>query len=156
MDDYLAKPVKSERLFAVVAQWAGQHHPMGAGGFREPELVLTDALAVLENDRELVAELTRELAASWPQSRAVLRRTAAEGDLAGLGDEAHRLRGALCYFGQSGTVELARRLEVAAQEERPSAASQLSTQLEREVEHLIASLTAALDVELKAKGREAQ
>jgi len=113
MDDYIAKPIKADELFALL-------HPS-----RLADTVAAEAAAVVEAfdyaaalgevDPEIVEVIAPLFVEACPDDLARLKQGMAEGDLALARRQAHTLRGLAGNFGAQPVVREARTIEEALQ-----------------------------------------
>jgi two-component system, sensor histidine kinase and response regulator len=122
MDDYLCKPVRSADLCDTVERWARADSgslPPSSARVRPPShqspLVFDpqEALARVEGDRLLLAEVLSMLKADAPRMIQAISAAIASQDLQGARREAHTLKGALSNLGAQPMVEALRTLESA-------------------------------------------
>jgi len=107
MDAYLSKPLRRRELERVIEELFPAGPPVGVAD-REA------ALARLEGDEQLLADLIDITLREWPPLVAAIRGALAEGHLAAVGFKAHRLNGLARTFEARGAVDAAARLEAAA------------------------------------------
>jgi PAS domain S-box-containing protein len=135
MDDYLAKPIAADALYAVMAQWRPEGEAAPAET-RVPPMELKAALALAEGDRDLLAELMAVLLAECPGQLATLRRALQHGDAHQLERTAHSLKGALGAVGAYGAHGLAQQLEAKGRANQLEGALGLVQRLETELARL--------------------
>lgn len=121
MDDYLTKPVRLERLAAVLRRWIPLEAPPpataaaapGAAPPAAPQRVVDRerALAAVGGDMELLRELAGMFQRDAEQMLARVRAEAARGDAEAMWKAAHSLKGALASFGAQSVFETAQRAE---------------------------------------------
>jgi PAS domain S-box-containing protein len=99
MDDYLSKPVDSQRLRQLVAQF-------------EPQAVLSwpEALQRLDGDEGLLLELASIFLEDGPAMQSTLMEDIARGDVASAQRGVHSLKGVLVNFGAQRAISAAERL----------------------------------------------
>ena len=118
MDAYISKPIRTDELTAVISQLttveldgptrAQGRGPSGASaGTFEPQ----EALARVEGDLALFAELVQLFRDDLPKRLAELRRCVDGGDAPGLERAAHTLKGSVNSFGGGSVVEALAALE---------------------------------------------
>ncbi|HWK26813.1 MAG TPA: response regulator [Solirubrobacter sp.] len=115
MDDYLAKPVRAERLDAVLSRWVSGPEPSS-----DPFGRLVDAArmrAFHVDYPELVDELVELFVQSTPPLLAELRASAAGGDRDAVRRAAHTLRGASQNVGAAFLARLASDIEATGEAE---------------------------------------
>lgn len=124
MDDYLSKPVSRDRLAEALERWLGTSASMapreavpgpagdgGGSGPGGPSWSREQALARLDHDEELLAEMIGLCIEEIPKHLAALREAGASADLAALADAAHAIKGMAGHFCAGAVRELAARLE---------------------------------------------
>ncbi|ARV17005.1 Signal transduction histidine-protein kinase BarA [Curvibacter sp. AEP1-3] len=124
MDDYIAKPIKSEELQQKILQLshAGPEEPDAeeSGDISPSILAMLDqgnfdyAQALREADQEMVDIVADAFMEQWPRDKERLGNLAAAGDFNGLLHVAHALKGTLALFGAAPASNLAHRLEAMA------------------------------------------
>jgi signal transduction histidine kinase/DNA-binding response OmpR family regulator len=126
--EYLSKPVRAAALHATLARFVRRDRTRLAPSVHSTtDLVLS----------ELMDEFKRELASSIE----VLRAAVASGDLKGVSETSHRIKGTTATFGYATLSAVAGQLEVAARRNVPVDVESLFEQLQRELarEHGIVS-----------------
>jgi two-component system sensor histidine kinase/response regulator len=113
MDDYLSKPVDSERLRQVI----GQYDPEQV----EPVLAWRAALGRLDGDCDLLLELAAIFLDDGPQLLATMVSTIAERDLPGAQRAVHSIKGVLVNFGAQRAIAHAERLSASLHDPTQSA-----------------------------------
>ncbi|MBI3325343.1 MAG: response regulator [Nitrospinae bacterium] len=136
MDAYVAKPLTAEELYATIAQVL-QGQADRSPPSDEPPLSLAQALAAVEGDRALLAELVEVFLHDSPACVAGLREAIREGGASDLERTAHRLKGALGTLGAMRAHDLAYTLETLGREARLAEASSVLQGLEHELERVI-------------------
>ena len=141
MDGYVSKPISAESLFAEIERLltdqpaqGPEHRPASRG-----QTVVFDrdaALANLDGDEALLAELARLFQEQWPGQLETMRRLLADGDGPGLKEAAHTLRGELANFHARVAMEAARAVEDAAAAEELTAAEAALAGLDEAVRQL--------------------
>ncbi|MGE5476215.1 MAG: response regulator, partial [Bacteroidales bacterium] len=121
MDDFVAKPLDPERLFAAMARVLGGGHDGGAASDRAPVDVLEmDAgeLAMIEHHigRDQMAEVLRLFLSTGAETCARLAELGAQGGFDDLRHLAHDLKGMAGYVGASPLVAQAAAIEEAARD----------------------------------------
>ncbi|MBI1764109.1 MAG: response regulator [Acidobacteria bacterium] len=151
MDGYLAKPLQSAELLAVLTRLAPQAgqatRPAPPVERPEVEAAVFDqarALAQVEGDHELLAELGELFRQDSPRLLAALAQASAKHDRAGLARAAHALKGAAGNFGAQATVAAVCRLEELAQTGNFDGADLACQALEAELNRLNAALGALM------------
>ena len=108
MDDYLSKPIDSERLRQLV----GRFHAEQAG----PVLAWRGALLRLDGDSALLLELAQMFIDDGPQLVQTLVAALDQDDLPGLQRAVHSLQGVLVNFGAQRAISQAERLSASLHE----------------------------------------
>ncbi|UCD75013.1 MAG: response regulator [Phycisphaerales bacterium] len=145
MDGYVAKPISAGTLFAEIGRLTVDPSiPAPAPavvGHRE--MVVFDraaALAHLDHDHELLADLARLFLEQWPEQLGTMRRLLADGDWPALRQAAHTLKGELASFHARIALEAALAVEAAADDD-PAAAEAALNSLEQAVRKLMPELS---------------
>jgi HPt (histidine-containing phosphotransfer) domain-containing protein len=139
-DDYIAKPLRSQELYALIDRHAPAPEP-------EPGAATFDADALrdlLEGDEELMHELIDLFLEGCPGLMVRVGRAIDEADADALNSAAHELKGSMGSFAARAAVETARELESmgrAGDLDVPYA-RELHRRLQGEVARLTAALTA--------------
>jgi PAS domain S-box-containing protein len=153
MDAYISKPIRTPELLSVIARvTTGDEAPSpptadpAPAEPSGPAFLESDALARVEGDLALLAELVRLFSAELPKRLEELRRCVDASDARGLERAAHALKGAVHTFGGSGAVEalaaledLARGGSLAAAAARVASVEHEVLRLERELSSFCAS-----------------
>jgi two-component system, sensor histidine kinase and response regulator len=143
MDDYIAKPVQSEDLFAAIERL------VEAPGAAPPDSAPV-ASAVLRKeaildraggDLNLLRQIIEIFAVDCPRMMANLRKAAEAKNPKALQDAAHALKGAISNFSTVGAFESALRLEVTGHNGDLTGVEDILATLEQDV----ATLNAALE-----------
>ena len=153
MDDYLAKPLRSDQVGDTLARWVGdgpgpEPDPVPAVRVPAEEEVVLDPKAVAQlrtlGERagfDVVGEVLDLFRRDTPARLAALRRSVAEGDAARVQETAHTLKGSSVSLGATTMAEVCRRLEKLGRtgelDEAGSAVAELEAEFPR--------VTAALD-----------
>ena len=141
MDDYVAKPVTTERLAAMMARWAP------AAGAGRPDAALDPSViaALRELEQGQPGLLARMVGLYLRDARtqlAALRQAAERGDGYALEWAAHSLKGGSAQIGATAMVALCRDLETAAQAQDSSRVAALVAGLEQTFDQVRAALAA--------------
>ncbi len=144
MDDYISKPIQPEELFKLIAKLApGPEPPAGPAPGPELQAVVFDrtvALAQVEGDQELLAELVQLFARDCPRLLAELKQAIASGEGVSVERAAHTMKGSASSFGAQQVVALAQQLEEMGRTEKVSEAAPTYALLAVEVERLNSAL----------------
>jgi CheY-like chemotaxis protein/HPt (histidine-containing phosphotransfer) domain-containing protein len=115
MDGYVTKPFRRAALFEALAAVASAPAARSAGlqclSEEQKGCDLEAALAIVEGDRGLLAEMARLFEQESPGQLAALRARIAQGDPGGVALYAHALKGALSSLGAVAAADAAWRLE---------------------------------------------
>ncbi|HWB00050.1 MAG TPA: response regulator [Pirellulales bacterium] len=144
MDDYITKPVRPKELFDAIEEGFEIKAECGDGSpARNGSADVIDwsaALARLNGDRMLLAEMKDVLLAECPKLRGAIRQSIDTRDTAALRLAAHTLKGAVGNFVAKQAFEAALRLETLARDgsfdDIPDARDALDAELDRLVEAL--------------------
>ncbi|MBV9008906.1 MAG: PAS domain S-box protein [Verrucomicrobia bacterium] len=135
MDDYVAKPIKSDDLLAIIDKVAGPA--------KSPhEEAAEELLARFDGDVELLQKLRRTFARQSTEMLERLRKAVAMQDATTLGQTAHTLIGSLGIFGADDAVRYARELEQLAERNAFDSSEGLVKQLQNEVDTVQSRLAA--------------
>jgi two-component system sensor histidine kinase/response regulator len=144
MDEYLAKPIRSKRLFEVIEGvfgLASQPDPEPERGPTAGKLVdWAEALRTVKGDRELLKVVVETFLDESPRLLSGIRQAIAEGDCSAVRIAAHTLKGSMRYFGSSQAYESAFRLEKIGQSGNLENAEEAFAALEAEMARLVPAL----------------
>ena len=154
MDDYIAKPINTSELLAVLEK----HAPASEGttdgtattleqqeAWPENDVFdMSQALARVGDDRDFLVEIAQLLISTWPEHQARILEAVGNHDAPALERAAHSLKGAVGNFGTGRAFAAAYRLERLARDGEMAEAGDALTALEGEFERLRAALEAAL------------
>jgi CheY-like chemotaxis protein len=146
MDNYVAKPIHAERLFETMKAAIGDIGPPKTE--REAALVTTDevfqlkeALDAVGGDSELLRVVMEAALEEAPRCMAAIRKAVTNSDAEALRQAAHKLKGAIRYFGDTSAFNHAFDLEMIGQEGNVSRADETVGDLEKEMAHFTIVLT---------------
>jgi PAS domain S-box-containing protein len=146
MDGYVAKPVRTgELLKAIETAVPSLPEPPREQQGGPPTGAAVDwseALAEVEGDRQLLAELADLFLKEYPRWLMMIRTAIVETDPARLQEAAHALKGGLGTFAAQAAFEAAFRLETMGRNRDLSAAPEALASLVQEVERLQPALLA--------------
>ena len=147
MDNYLAKPIQSNELFAALYGSAGSRKI--AKVQKTPRAAFDAGVALIRtgDDPELLAELIEIFLADCPWRMTELQEAIALSDAQGLERAAHKLKGAAAVFDARSVVEAAEQLEILGRQNNISAAGEILSHLDREIAKLTHALQESLAVE---------
>jgi HPt (histidine-containing phosphotransfer) domain-containing protein len=128
MDGYVTKPFRRAALFEALALVAPAPAAEQEKGFD-----LEAALAIVEGDRRLLAELARLFEQEGPGQLAALREAVRLCDQASVALYAHALKGALSSLGAVAAAEAGWRLEQLGQAGDKDRFAEAADALEREL-----------------------
>ncbi len=115
MDDYVCKPINPRALYEAIdrvttgATSAPAALPVGGGD--DQVIDVEKALARIDGDRELLAEVAGMFRRDWPGFLENIRDAIAQSDVTTLEREAHKFKGALGAFCAQPASEAAQHLE---------------------------------------------
>jgi CheY-like chemotaxis protein/HPt (histidine-containing phosphotransfer) domain-containing protein len=148
MDDYLSKPITPRALFDAIDRVRGPAAPSSAP---PPAVSDTDkvfdmdsALARIDGDQELLAEVVALFQRECPKMLAEVRDAIRRCDAATLEREAHKLKGALGALSAQPAAEAARKLEAIAHRGDLAEAAEACRSLEAELTRLEPELEAVM------------
>jgi CheY-like chemotaxis protein len=151
MDEYLSKPVHRLELLRVLAWAASSAIAVPAIAPPPSDLPSLDrdgAIDRLGGDRELFDEVAALFASDAPLLLEQLRAALAIGDASSIKRAAHTLKGSSGYVGGGPAAAAALALETIGASRDLSAAPEAFERLEREIDRLIAELSAAISESL--------
>ena len=143
MDDYVSKPIESQKLFDAVEAAAAQSAPATTNGRSHRGVLDIDALVKsFEGDRELVLMLARVFADSSRDQLSALCDAVERGDADALASAAHALKGSVANFRANAAVDAASQLELMGRHGDLSLADSALANLEKEIERVREDLEA--------------
>lgn len=118
MDDYLAKPIKSAKLYELIeGQFVSPDDPAGKGeGFSNDVFDRDDALDSMDGDMDLLKEMVVEFLEQLPKDINALQESISNKDTVTLERTAHTIKGSTGILSARNTYEVAQRLEVMGKE----------------------------------------
>jgi len=142
MDNYVAKPIRAEELFATIdALFAGRAHDEASGAAAPQDLVdWGEALKTVQGNRKVLKSMTEAALVEIPRLIAALRDAVAQGDHAKLRLTAHTLKGSVRYFGARQVCQRAAGLEALGAQSDLAGAMPALAALETDVQQLTAVL----------------
>jgi HPt (histidine-containing phosphotransfer) domain-containing protein len=138
MDAYLAKPIKPDALYALLADLA----PPAANGSLKVLVNWSEALSQVRGDERLLRELAAIFVAQWPVWRADLETALAQSDADEIRRSAHTVKGSLGTFAADQACAAASDLEAAARDRRFEDIREAIARLDRELAGLLPALAA--------------
>jgi PAS domain S-box-containing protein len=136
MDDYLAKPIRAAAVREMLARWLSVRTS-------DARIDVTRALALLEGDRELLAQALVAFRETAPELLASLRAALDEADPAAVEAAAHSLKGAAGGICAEPVRHVAERLEESARTTPPLELRPVADELQRLVAELLSELAEA-------------
>ena len=114
MDGYVPKPIRLQELFEVIEAHAGRPAARNAPPGPRETLNWSAALARLEGDNELLAEMAALFVVECPRMLSVVHEAIARQDAKMLERAAHALKGSVGNFAAPAALDAALTLEMAA------------------------------------------
>ncbi len=134
MDDYLAKPIQADALFAMIAKWAPQATALGPAPIALPAAdceVKRDVILQRIGGRAAVLDrLVALFLQTTPVRLATLRAAISAGEAKSVQLEAHALKGSLGIFGATTAAAAAQRLEALGRDDNLAGGAQAADDLE--------------------------
>jgi CheY-like chemotaxis protein len=148
MDQYVTKPIDQKRLFEVVEAFCVARPHSGSLSMNQSNQELSfdpgAALKRVDGDRELLREIASLFFEDTPRLLAEVRNAIQRGDGKALERSAHTLKGSVGNFGARAAFEAAFSLEQMGRNGDFARATEVFTQLDRQLTLLIPALEAAL------------
>ena len=124
MDAYVAKPIKSAELLAVmnglfVAKGQSEISSPPSGPRAETIFDPQGALAAIDGDRDILAQMVQWFLEQSPKLMDEVRNAASQNDHQALAAAAHKLKAQVGSFGAQNAYDAAARLEELATEQDP-------------------------------------
>lgn len=141
-DGYISKPLEPEQLFSAIEQCLAGRKPAGASA---PVAHALEALERCQGDRKLFAEIIELFGESSRDLLEEIESCIARGDLAGLKNSAHTLKGSVGVFGKGPAYNAVEELESGARREDLAAVRASLGPLREALEALNRSLRTFLD-----------
>ena len=154
MDGYVSKPIRSQELFEAIAATVGAAAlPVVSESSAAPTngLDLSVMMEAVGGDLGLLKELVVALIEECPVTMEQLRGAVSLGDANGLRLSAHKLRGAIRYFGETRMEELAHEMEIMGRENRLNDAPAALAAIECEMQQFLPLVKALLHDEQRAR-----
>ncbi len=145
MDDYIAKPIRSQQLLEIIENLAGVP---AAESEPEPSRPSDDGidkralLSRMDGDNELLREIVELFLEDSPRQLIAIREAVARGDPAAVERSAHALKGSVGNFGAPGAFHTAQNLEQMGRERNLNAADEALAALEKQMLSLQGALAA--------------
>lgn len=143
MDAYVAKPIRAGELFDAIDGLTGAASIRGAARPPEPTEGVIDrqaALALVEGDADLLADMARLFLEDCPKQMSMVRAAAREGDARALERAVHKLKGSCSMFGARKAADAALCVEIAARTGELAKAQAALTALEAILQRLMLAL----------------
>jgi len=138
MDGYLSKPIQVSELIRVTESVSGGSPVPAKIDAGSPEVMdRTLALARVDGDENLLADLARIFCEEAPRMVAAIRAAVTQGDATALHRAIHSLTGCLSAFAARGASDAAANLDQLARTADLSAAGEACARLENEIERLM-------------------
>jgi two-component system sensor histidine kinase/response regulator len=99
------------------------------------------ALANVEGDAELLAEMARLFLEDCPKQLEGIRHALARGDARGVAEHAHAIKGSVCNFAAPQALDRARQLELWGREGDLARAAEALAELERALKQIEPALS---------------
>jgi HPt (histidine-containing phosphotransfer) domain-containing protein len=148
MDDYLSKPIHAEELFETIENLASTTAAAKAGAPHQdtPVSVLDSAaaLAGVEGDKQLLAEMTQLFLEEGPKLLAAVREAVARQDAKALEFAAHALKGSVGNFSAPRAFQAALKLEMMGRQGDLAGAQEAYQLLNGQIERLQPALEALM------------
>jgi HPt (histidine-containing phosphotransfer) domain-containing protein len=145
MNGYIAKPVRAEQLYSeilrVVRRDSLRVESPGVPASEKGEVDWQEALAAVQGDKKLLGELVAAAITDTTNQWQAIREAVATGDEGGLRAAAHKLKGAIRYFGKSAAYQEALHLEKMARDGQLEETQPWIAKLGRSLESLRCELT---------------
>jgi CheY-like chemotaxis protein/HPt (histidine-containing phosphotransfer) domain-containing protein len=139
MDDYLAKPVEPEMLYATVERWVGSRPGLRPPKGAPDRTARAWLLSSRSGGSEPNAKVVRSFLDSLSESLGNIREALSKRDAGQVGFWAHRLGGTLSVYGFD-VAGIARDIETRAAKNRLAGVGELVTRMEGEIEQIKAVL----------------
>jgi CheY-like chemotaxis protein len=143
MDDYLSKPISSERLYDVVSRCTGSRLAVTEAGAAGPAADASAApfdsrelLGRVAGDQDLARELLEIFARESPAKLASIRSALAAGNFAQIRALAHEMKGTAANLAAKGVLSASLLLEQRAEEEDAAGAKRALADLEATLQGL--------------------
>jgi PAS domain S-box-containing protein len=137
MDGYLSKPVQAEELLTVAEGMAGESGPVNASVRRNQSVLdSTLALARLDGDEALLADLSKLFCEESPRLLSAVRDAVAKKDSNALQRAAHSLKGSVSTFAAQDALNAVLKVEAIGQSKNLDGAADACALLEKEIERL--------------------
>ena len=164
MDDYVSKPIKAEKLFAVIEKWVDKSRDkrwkwkkMPTSRNNEPSAKdvfdLSSALETVDGDKGIFVEIAELFLDGLTESIAGIRDGIALNDSKAVEQAAHSLKGSVGNFGARRAYETAYRLEVLGRNGKLAESEDAISELQREFRDLEAAMKGVLS-EMKDEGSD--
>ncbi|MBN2416487.1 response regulator [bacterium] len=145
MDDYVAKPMKTDDLYAAIARQtaprkSGKNKKSAEDASSPLGIDLTSALEAVESDEALLRELVGDMLLKIPISLENIERALHTSDAESLRREAHDLKGSVGNFGAVEMCKLAQKIEVLSERNRIAEIRKVYRSLRNEAEKVTRSL----------------
>jgi two-component system sensor histidine kinase/response regulator len=137
MDGYLSKPVQAEELLTVAEGMSADPGPIEASVVRNHAVLdATVALARLDGDEALLADLSKLFCEETPRFLSAVRDALARNDSDALQRAAHSLKGSVSTFAAQDALNAVLKVEAIANAKNFDGAADACVVLEKEIERL--------------------
>jgi signal transduction histidine kinase/DNA-binding response OmpR family regulator len=139
MDGYVTKPIRAAQLLHTIAsvfQELKSERSTRPDRLKRSVVDWSKALEIVQNDCQLLTEITEAFLEECPKMMQQLHRSLAEEDGAAFQRAAHTLKGSLRYFGVSEAFDCAYELECRGRDAQFRDASELLSTIEAELEQI--------------------
>jgi CheY-like chemotaxis protein len=148
MDGYLSKPIQAKELFETTENSGPTTTPGKTDApYQDASMSVLDsaaALARVEGDKQLLAELTNLFLEEGPKLLAAVREAVSRQDAKALEDAAHALKGSVGNFSAPGAFQAALNLEIMGRERDLAGAQEAYQLLNDQIERLQTALQALI------------
>jgi len=133
MDDYIAKPIKAEEFYRIISEFGNGKISISETN-QQVSIDLSKALESVDNDRQLLQELTADFIDTYPSQLELLRKVIENDETEQVDRIAHSLKGNVSIFGAKTAYDLANKLELMGRQSQLEGADEVLRKLELEME----------------------
>ncbi|MBI4534576.1 MAG: response regulator [Candidatus Melainabacteria bacterium] len=143
MDDYVAKPIDSERLLEVISKLMPETRTSSRSNKPRQELTIDtdELLELVGGDMEVLKEVTQLFLQEGPKLMDRVRIALSAGDIRELKSATHSFKGAISNFAAKAALDAVTRLERCAERRDLSSAQPILVFLEQELDRITEALT---------------